>query len=195
MKKRISIVLCLTMILAMCFGMVACGKKAPTEPTTVSMVSGQTYGSGNTSFAFSVTDPDGKETAVTVKTDKDTVGAAQRVRPVRHHGQRHNFGLREGRQVLGLLHQRRVCHDRRGCYPRRRRRFLLLRSGIIFSKQKGPVSNLLLGSGCNRHPRKESFGTGPFLIRRTSLSNEFAEFNLSKGVFVTVVHVNYKNIA
>ncbi len=76
MKKRISIVLCLTMILAMCFGMVACGKKAPTEPTTVSMVSGQTYGSGNTSFAFSVTDPDGKETAVTVKTDKDTVGAA-----------------------------------------------------------------------------------------------------------------------
>lgn len=76
MKKRISIVLCLTMILAMCFGMVACGKKAPTEPTTVSMVSGQTYGSGNTSFAFAVTDPDGKETAVTVKTDKDTVGAA-----------------------------------------------------------------------------------------------------------------------
>lgn len=76
MKKQFSVIICLIMVLAMCMSFAACGKKAPEDPTTVTMVAGQTYGSGNTSFAFSVTDPDGNETAVTVKTDKETVGDA-----------------------------------------------------------------------------------------------------------------------
>ena len=72
MKKFISILLCLILIC----GLTACGEKAPEEPTTVSLVAGQTYGSGSKSFRFSTTAPDGTETGVTVQTDKDTAGAA-----------------------------------------------------------------------------------------------------------------------
>ena len=72
MKKFISMLLCLILVC----GMAACGEKAPEEPTTVSLVSGQSYGSGSKTFQFSTTAPDGTETEVTVQTDKDTVGAA-----------------------------------------------------------------------------------------------------------------------
>ena len=72
MKKFISMLLCLILVC----GMAACGEKAPEEPTTVSLVSGQSYGSGSKTFRFSTTAPDGTETEVTVQTDKDTVGAA-----------------------------------------------------------------------------------------------------------------------
>lgn len=72
MKKFLSIALCVIML----FTLVACGEKAPAEPTTVTMVSGQIYGSGSKSFEFAVTTPDGTETSATVKTNKDTVGAA-----------------------------------------------------------------------------------------------------------------------
>ena len=72
MKKFLSIALCVIML----FTLVACGEKAPAEATTVTMVSGQTYGSGSKSFEFAVTTPDGTETSATVKTNKDTVGAA-----------------------------------------------------------------------------------------------------------------------
>ena len=72
MKKFISMLLCLILVC----GMAACGEKAPEEPTTVSLVSGQSYGSGSNTFRFSPPAPDGTETEVTVQTDKDTVGAA-----------------------------------------------------------------------------------------------------------------------
>ena len=72
MKKFISMLLCLILVC----GMAACGEKAPEEPTTVSLVSGQSYGSGSKTFQFSTTAPDGTETEVTVQTAKDTVGAA-----------------------------------------------------------------------------------------------------------------------
>ena len=76
MKKSISALLCLIMVLAMCFTMAACGKKADTAPTAAALVDGQTYGTGSTSFSLAVTDPDKNTVTVTVKTDKDTVGAA-----------------------------------------------------------------------------------------------------------------------
>ena len=76
MKKRISVVLCLMMVLALCFGMAACGKKAPAEAPAAGWVEGQVYGSGNTSFTVSETDLDKNTVTITVKTDKDTVGAA-----------------------------------------------------------------------------------------------------------------------
>ena len=76
MKKRISVVLCLMMVLALCFGMAACGKKAPAETPAAGWVEGQVYGSGKTSFTVSETDLDKNTVTVTVKTDKDTVGAA-----------------------------------------------------------------------------------------------------------------------
>ena len=76
MKKRISVVLCLMMVLALCFGMAACGKKAPVEAPAAGWVEGQVYGSGNTSFTISETDLDKNTVTITVKTDKDTVGAA-----------------------------------------------------------------------------------------------------------------------
>ena len=72
MKKITLILLLVAMLLSLC----ACGEKAPEEPTTVSLVSGQSYGSGSKTFRFSTTAPDGTETEVTVQTDKDTVGAA-----------------------------------------------------------------------------------------------------------------------
>ena len=72
MKKFISMLLCLILVC----GMAACGEKAPEEPTTVSLVSGQSYGSGSKTFRFSTTAPDGTEPEGTVQTDKATVGAA-----------------------------------------------------------------------------------------------------------------------
>ena len=85
MKKNISSILCLVMILAMCFGMVACSSKteapAATEATVaedgvVVLEDGKTYGEGATAFTFAVTDLDGNTVTVTVKTDEETVGAA-----------------------------------------------------------------------------------------------------------------------
>lgn len=77
MKRTVSAILALVMVLALCFGMVACGKKAePTEATSASLEEGKTYGEGATAFTFSVTDLDKNTVTVTVKTDKDTVGAA-----------------------------------------------------------------------------------------------------------------------
>ena len=76
MKKRISVVLCLMMVLALCFGMAACGKKAPDAAPAAGWVEGQVYGTGKTSFTVSETDLDKNTVTITVKTDKDTVGAA-----------------------------------------------------------------------------------------------------------------------
>ena len=71
MKKWIAVLLCLITL----FSLAACGKREA-EQTTVQLVSGQTYGTGKHSFDFVVTDPDGVDTSVTVKTDADMVGAA-----------------------------------------------------------------------------------------------------------------------
>ena len=78
MKRTVSAILAFVMVLALCFGMVACGKKAPeaTEAASAALEEGKTYGEGATAFTLSVTDPDKNTVTVTVKTDKDTVGAA-----------------------------------------------------------------------------------------------------------------------
>ena len=74
MKKSGSLLLCFLLLLALIT--VGCGQKKDAEPTVATMTAGKTYGTGAKSFAFSVTDPEGNETAVTVKTDKQYVGEA-----------------------------------------------------------------------------------------------------------------------
>ena len=78
MKKVFSAILCMVLVLTLCFGMVACGKKAPeaTEATVATMVEGQTYGEGATAFTFTVTDLDKNTTTVPIRPDEETVGAA-----------------------------------------------------------------------------------------------------------------------
>ena len=71
MKKWIAALLCLVTL----FSLAACGKREA-EQNTIQLVSGQTYGTGKHSFDFVVTDPDGADTSVTIKTDADMVGAA-----------------------------------------------------------------------------------------------------------------------
>ena len=74
MKKSGSLLLCFLLLLALIT--VGCGQKKDVEPTVATMTAGKTYGTGAKSFAFSVTDHEGNETAVTVKTDKQYVGEA-----------------------------------------------------------------------------------------------------------------------
>ena len=104
MKRTVSSILCLIMVMSLCFGLVACGSKpeapatteaattaaaseettAATEETTeaadedsvVILEDGKTYGEGATSFTFVVTDKDKNTVTVTVNTDEQTVGAA-----------------------------------------------------------------------------------------------------------------------
>lgn len=71
MRKTISALLALLLLLSFS----ACGQRA-SEEHTISLVSGQTYGTGKYTFDLIVTDPDGVDTQVTVKTDKDTLGDA-----------------------------------------------------------------------------------------------------------------------
>lgn len=71
MKKQFSAVLALLLL----FSLSACGQRAKSD-NTIHLVSGQTYGTGKYSFDLVVTDPDGIDTQVTVKTDKDTLGDA-----------------------------------------------------------------------------------------------------------------------
>ena len=76
MKKITSILLCMILIFSLMAGTAACGQKKEAERTAATMTAGETYGTGSKTFTFSVTDPDGKETVVTVKTDKQYVGEA-----------------------------------------------------------------------------------------------------------------------
>ena len=106
MKRTVSSILCLIMVMSLCFGLVACGSKpeapATTEAATTAAASeettaateaaeetteadeddvviledGKTYGEGATSFTFVVTDKDKNTVTVTVNTDEQTVGAA-----------------------------------------------------------------------------------------------------------------------
>ena len=71
MRKQFAAVLALLLL----FSFSACGQRK-NEDNTVHLVSGQTYGTGKYSFDLVVTDPDGVDTMVTVKTDKDTLGDA-----------------------------------------------------------------------------------------------------------------------
>lgn len=71
MKKWFSVILSILLVLSLA----ACGERT-SENTTIHLISGQTYGTGKYTFDLVVTDPDGVDTAVTIKTDKDTLGPA-----------------------------------------------------------------------------------------------------------------------
>lgn len=76
-KKILSMLVCVLLAAALALGTLGC-TKAPeaTEPSVVTMQDGATLGTGATAFTFTVVDTEGKETTVTIKTDKTTVGEA-----------------------------------------------------------------------------------------------------------------------
>lgn len=66
---------CIVLIAAM--ALLTCGcAQTPPQDEVVSLENGKTYGQGDTQFALTVTGSDGKEIAVTVRTDKTIVGEA-----------------------------------------------------------------------------------------------------------------------
>ena len=76
-KKLLASLLCVLLAAALAMGTLGCSK-APeaTEPTAVVMVDGAALGTGAVSFTFTVVNGEGKETTVTISTDKETVGEA-----------------------------------------------------------------------------------------------------------------------
>jgi len=78
MKKLLSLILCVVLIAAMALFAAGCSDKTTQaeETAAASFESGSTLGEGTTSFAFTVTDLDGNESAFEIKTDKATVGEA-----------------------------------------------------------------------------------------------------------------------
>lgn len=76
-KRILSMLVCVLLAAALALGTLGCTAAEPsTEPTAAVMENGATLGTGATAFTFTVVDPDGKETTVTIKTDKTTVGDA-----------------------------------------------------------------------------------------------------------------------
>lgn len=66
MKKLLALLMTLTMLLAGC----------STGETIPHFEDGASVGSGATAFTLTITDPEGKETQLTIQTDEETVGAA-----------------------------------------------------------------------------------------------------------------------
>ena len=79
--KRLSLFLCMMLIAAMALFATGCGDKAQKQGNPADTVSdatseAQIIGEGETVFAFSVVDADGKEIVYEVHTDKTIVGEA-----------------------------------------------------------------------------------------------------------------------
>ena len=76
-KKITSWLLCMMLIVAMACTAVGCGGKKQDDVSSGQEVSqGGVLGEGQTQFAFTVVDKDGKETVFEIHTDKSTVGEA-----------------------------------------------------------------------------------------------------------------------
>ena len=78
-KNLLKSILCFVLIAVMALSVTACtvAKEDTKETTTAAAkVDESVLGEGKTSFAFSVTDKDGKTTDFTINTDKKTVGEA-----------------------------------------------------------------------------------------------------------------------
>ncbi len=81
-KKRLSLILCTMLTVAMAFTTTGCNgstkNEAPaTDTAAVSAAADSTVmGEGSTSFLFTVVDQDGNETPFEIHTDKETVGEA-----------------------------------------------------------------------------------------------------------------------
>ena len=80
MKKALSIILCMVLIVAMALFTTACNGNAKENAAQESIVAvfqdGDVLGEGSTTFKFAVVDKEGKETACEIHTDEKTVGAA-----------------------------------------------------------------------------------------------------------------------
>ncbi len=76
-KKLCSLCLCILLIAAIAMFTTACTKDAPnlTDGNTATEIAAS-YGQGETSFTFCVSDKEGKELYYTINTDKATVGEA-----------------------------------------------------------------------------------------------------------------------
>jgi len=73
-KKTLSLIVCIVLIAALALFTIGCsGKKTESD---MPVLEGGKIGEGSTSFAFTVVDPEGKETKFEVYTDKETVGEA-----------------------------------------------------------------------------------------------------------------------
>lgn len=72
MKRILSFLLCLVMVLALA----ACGGSGETGEGLVPVKDGQSVGSGSRSFPLEIVDGEGNSVKVTVSTDKETVGEA-----------------------------------------------------------------------------------------------------------------------
>lgn len=77
-KKVLCAAVCIVLIAAIALFTFGCNNTTPEAPTsTTSPVQTATpLGDGATKFTFTVTDPDGKETAFEISTDKTVVGEA-----------------------------------------------------------------------------------------------------------------------
>ena len=77
-KKIVTWMLAMMLIVAMALGMAGCGSKEEAAESTVETVheDGTVLGEGSKEFAFTVVDADGVETNLEIHTDKETVGEA-----------------------------------------------------------------------------------------------------------------------
>ena len=76
-KRILSVLVCVLLAAALALGTLGCKAVDSTPETTAAvMENGATLGTGSTAFTFTVVDPEGKETTVTIQTDKTTVGDA-----------------------------------------------------------------------------------------------------------------------
>jgi len=75
-NRILSVLMCVLLAAALALGTLGCKAAPSSEPTAAVMEDGATLGNGAAAFTFTVVDPEGKETTVTVKTDKTTVGDA-----------------------------------------------------------------------------------------------------------------------
>ena len=79
MKQWLSFLLCIVLIAAAALVTTGCGAKPAEEPAVVLEAvaqDGDVLGEGETEFPLTVTDADGNETALTIRTDKTVVGEA-----------------------------------------------------------------------------------------------------------------------
>ena len=71
--KKISVLLLIAVIMV---GFVACGAPEGADIELITVTNGETIGEGETEFPLTITDEEGDQIAITVKTDKTTVGEA-----------------------------------------------------------------------------------------------------------------------
>ena len=76
MKESIKKISVLLLIAVMVIGFVACAAPEGADIEPITVTNGETIGEGNTEFPLTITDVEGEKIAITVKTDKATVGEA-----------------------------------------------------------------------------------------------------------------------